>query len=109
MSADPGVMLISMLLREDVVMRRYHFTTLWKRTGGFHHLLDIFNSQSLQHEDRYAPCDIVGRGNQRRRLSPACAGPSADEVTISAQQNLVTLAGASKNTKPNSTEVLVRA
>jgi molecular chaperone IbpA len=75
-------------------MGPYDFTPLWKSTIGFDHQFDLINnSQLLESQDRYPPYDIARTGEESYRISLALAGFSPDDITISAQQNLLTVAG----------------
>jgi molecular chaperone IbpA len=75
-------------------MGPYDFTPLWKSTIGFDHQFDfINNSQLLESQDSHTPCDIARTGDESYRNSLALAGFSPDDITITAQQNLLTVAG----------------
>src|SRR4029077_2559486 len=89
-----GVLLVSMLLKEDVAMRNYDFTPLWRSTVGFDHLFELINnSQVLENQDNHPPYDIARLGEESYRISLAVAGFSLQDITITAQQNLLTVAG----------------
>jgi molecular chaperone IbpA len=75
-------------------MRNYDFTPLWRSTVGFDRTFDLLNnSQMLDGQDTYPPYDIARTGEESYRVSLAIAGFSPDEMTITAQQNLLTVAG----------------
>jgi molecular chaperone IbpA len=75
-------------------MRTYDFTPLWRSTVGFDHLFDLINnSQGFEGQDAYPPYDITRTGEESYRISLALAGFSANEITITAQQNLLAVAG----------------
>jgi len=75
-------------------MGPYDFTPLWKSTIGFDHQFDLINNgQLLESQDGYPPYDIARTGEESYRISLALAGFSPDDITISAQQNLLTVAG----------------
>jgi molecular chaperone IbpA len=79
---------------EDVAMRTYDFTPLWRSTVGFDHLFDLINnSQGLEGQDTYPAYDITRTGEETYRISLALAGFSVDDIIITAQQNLLTVAG----------------
>jgi molecular chaperone IbpA len=73
-------------------MRTYDFTPLWRSTVGFDHLFDLINNSQVS-EDNYPPYDIARTGDDSYRISLAVAGFSPDDITITAQQNLLTVAG----------------
>lgn len=75
-------------------MRTYDFTPLWRSTVGFDHLFDLINnSQTLESQDNYPPYDIARTGGESYRISLAVAGFSPNDIAITAQQNLLTVAG----------------
>jgi molecular chaperone IbpA len=79
---------------EDVAMRNFDFAPLWRSTVGFDRLFDLLNNtESSEIGDSYPPYDIVRTGEENYRIALALAGFSPDEVTITAQQNRLTVAG----------------
>jgi molecular chaperone IbpA len=75
-------------------MRNYDFSPLWRSTVGFDRLFDqINNTQLLENQDGYPPYDIVRTGEESFRISLAVAGFTPEDLTITAQQNLLTVAG----------------
>jgi len=83
-------------------MRTYDFTPLWRSTVGFDRLFDLINnnSQMAEGQDNYPPYDITRTGEESFRISLALAGFSSNDITITAQQNLLTVAGR-KPESPN--------
>jgi molecular chaperone IbpA len=74
-------------------MRNYDFTPLWRSSIGFDRLFDLINSQMPENQDGYPPYDIVRTGDDTYRISLAVAGFAPGDITITAQQNLLTVAG----------------
>ena len=75
-------------------MRNYDFAPLWRSSVGFDRMFDLINNtQLLEGQDNYPPYDIVRTGEDTYRISVAVAGFSPDDVTVTAQQNLLTVAG----------------
>jgi molecular chaperone IbpA len=76
-------------------MRTYDFAPLWRTSIGFDRLFDAINNmQLLEGQDsNYPPYDILRTGEDAYRIQLALAGFSPDDVTITAQQNLLTVAG----------------
>jgi molecular chaperone IbpA len=74
-------------------MRNYDFTPLWRSSIGFDRLFDLINTQIPDDQDGYPPYDIVRTGEDTYRISLAIAGFSPDDVSITAQQNLLTVSG----------------
>ncbi len=76
-------------------MRTYDFAPLWRSSVGFDRLFDLINdTQRLEGQDNYPPYDIVRTGENTYRISLALAGFSPDEISITAQQNRLTVAGS---------------
>src|SRR5215210_1215262 len=74
-------------------MRNYDFTPLWRSSIGFDRLFDLINSQTPENQDSYPPYDIVRVGEDRYRISLAIAGFAPADLTITAQQNMLTVTG----------------
>ena len=75
-------------------MRNYDFAPLWRTSIGFDRLIDLINSnRHLEGQDNYPPYDIVRTGEETYRVSLAVAGFSPDDITITAQQNILLVAG----------------
>jgi molecular chaperone IbpA len=86
--------------KEDMAMRTYDFAPLWRSSVGFDRLFDLINNtQMLEGQDNYPPYDILRTGDDTYRISLAVAGFSPDDVTVTAQQNLLTVAGRKSETK----------
>jgi molecular chaperone IbpA len=80
---------------EDMAMRTYDFTPLWRSTIGFDHIFDLLNNNPAraQGEGDYPPYNIERSGEDAYRVSLALAGFSPEEISITAQQNLLTVTG----------------
>jgi molecular chaperone IbpA len=88
-------------------MRTFDPTPLWRSTVGFDRLFDMLDQTSnLQANDSYPPYNIERGDEDHYRISLALAGFTPDDVTITAEQNVLTVEG-SKNQKPE-TEYLYR-
>jgi molecular chaperone IbpA len=86
-------------------MRTYDFAPLWRSSVGFDRLFDLINdTQRLDGQDNYPPCDIVRTSENTYRISLALAGFSPEEITITAQQNKLTVAGG--KTEPEGGQTL---
>ena len=75
-------------------MRTYDFAPLWRSTVGFDRLFDLAQ-EAAQHagEDNYPPYNIERLGEDSYQISLAVAGFSPDEISITAEQNVVTIEG----------------
>jgi molecular chaperone IbpA len=76
-------------------MRTYDFSPLWRSSIGFDRVFDLLNSNSrlLEGQADWPPYDIARTGEDAYRITLALAGFSPDEISITAQQNLLTVAG----------------
>ena len=85
-------------------MRTYDFAPLWRSSVGFDRLFDLINeTQRLDTQDNYPPYDIVRTGENTYRISLALAGFSPDEISITAQQNRLTVAGSKPENEAGAT------
>ena len=75
-------------------MRSYDFAPFWRSTIGFDRLFDLAEA-AAQHagEDNYPPCNIERLGEDRYQISLALAGFSPDEISTTAEQNVLTVEG----------------
>jgi molecular chaperone IbpA len=88
-------------------MRTYDFSPLSRSTIGFDRLLSLAETaQRATEETSYPPYNIERLATDRYQISLALAGFSPDEVSITAEQNVVTIEG-SKSEKAE-TEFLYR-
>jgi len=76
-------------------MRTFDPTPLWRSTIGFDRLFDLLDqSARVTTEDSYPPYNIERAGEDHYRISLALAGFMPDEVTITAEQNVLTVEGS---------------
>ena len=68
-------------------MRTYDFSPLWRSTVGFDRLFDLAESAQRASEDHYR------LGEDRYQISLAVAGFSPDDISVTAEQNVVTIKG----------------
>jgi molecular chaperone IbpA len=80
--------------KEDVAMTTFDLAPLWRSTVGFDRLFDLIeDSVRLTNGDNYPPYDIKRAGEDHYQISLALAGFTPDEVTITAEQNVLTVEG----------------
>lgn len=79
---------------------RFDFAPLWRSSIGFDRLFDLINETQRLEADNYPPYDVLRTGEDRYRINLAIAGFSADEITITAQQNKLTISGRKLETTP---------
>jgi len=75
-------------------MRTFDFTPLWRSTIGFDHLADLVDSSLRQAtDDNYPPYNIERSSEDHYRITLALAGFAPDDVTVTAEQNTLTVEG----------------
>lgn len=75
-------------------MRGFDLTPYRRSTVGFDRLFDLIeNSARLQQSDNYPPYNIERVDEDRYRVTIAVAGFKANEIDITAQQNLLQVTG----------------
>ncbi|WP_315739871.1 MULTISPECIES: Hsp20 family protein [unclassified Bradyrhizobium] len=82
-------------------MRTYDFSPLWRSTIGFDRLFDLLDETQRAVEDNYPPYNIERLGDDRYQISLALAGFAPDELSITAEHNVLTVEGrkADKETR----------
>jgi molecular chaperone IbpA len=85
---------------EDVAMRNYDLGPLWRSSIGFDRIFDLVDeSLRVESEDKYPPYDIVRTGEDSFRISLAVAGFDHSDISITEQQNVLTIAGKKSQPK----------
>lgn len=75
-------------------MRGFDLTPFRRNTVGFDRLFDLIeNNARLQQTDNYPPFNIERLSEDRYRVTLAVAGFKPEEIDITAQQNLLLIAG----------------
>ena len=75
-------------------MRTFDFSPLWRSTIGFDHLADLVDSSLRQAtDDHYPPYNIERSSEDHYRITLALAGFSPDDVSVTAEQNMLTIEG----------------
>jgi molecular chaperone IbpA len=83
-----------MLLKEDVAMRTYDLEPLWRSTVGYDHLMDLIDgSARWPAGDNYPPYNIERTDEDHYQVALAVAGFTPEEITITAEQNVLTVEG----------------
>src|SRR5712671_6388640 len=79
---------------EDMAMRNFDLTPLWRSTVGFDRLVDLIDDvPQLTGEENYPPYNIERTSEDAYRISLALAGFVPEEITVTAEQNLLTVEG----------------
>ena len=83
-------------------MNRFDFTPYRRSTVGFDRLFDLLERHSGNGAggDNYPPFNIERRGEDAYRITLAMAGFRADDLDITAQQNLLTVVGRKREEEP---------
>ncbi|QIO36574.1 Hsp20 family protein [Bradyrhizobium sp. 1(2017)] len=72
----------------------FDFAPLWRSTIGFDHLAGLVDSALRQAtEDNYPPYNIERSGEDHYRITLAVAGFGADDISVTAEQNALTIEG----------------
>ena len=72
----------------------FDFAPLWRSTIGFDHLADLVDSTLRQAgEDNYPPYIIERSGEDQYRITLAVAGFAVNDITVTAEQNALTIEG----------------
>jgi molecular chaperone IbpA len=74
-------------------MRTFDFAPLWRSTIGFDRFFDLINETQHLEVDNYPPYDVLRTDEDSYRINLAVAGFAPDEITITAQQGKLTIAG----------------
>jgi molecular chaperone IbpA len=75
-------------------MRNLDLAPLWRSTVGFDRLFDLIDESSRWvGEDHYPPYNIERTGEDRYQIALALAGFTPEEITITAEQNVLTVEG----------------
>ena len=75
-------------------MRTYDFSPLWRSTIGFDRLFDLAEIAQRAGEDNYPPYNIERLAEDRYQITLAVAGFSPDEISVTAEYNVVTVEGS---------------
>jgi molecular chaperone IbpA len=75
-------------------MRTIDFTPLWRSTIGFDHLADLVDASLRQAtDDNYPPYNIERSSEDHYRITLALAGFAPDDVSVTAEQDTLTIEG----------------
>ncbi len=77
----------------------YDFTPFWRSSIGFDRLFDLVDAAQQQAEAHYPPYNIERLGDDRYQISLALAGFRADEINVTAEQNVLMIEGRKTDEK----------
>ncbi|WP_407170082.1 Hsp20 family protein [Bradyrhizobium sp. ORS 111] len=75
-------------------MRSYDFSPLFRSAIGFDRLFDLAEAAHRAGEDNYPPYNIERLAEDRYQIALAVAGFAPDEISVTAEQNILTIEGA---------------
>ena len=77
-------------------MRNVDLAPLWRSSVGFDRVFDLLDEASrwAGEDNNYPPYNIERTGEDQYRISLALAGFTRDEITITAEQNVLTVEGS---------------
>jgi molecular chaperone IbpA len=78
---------------EDLAMRTFDFTPLWRSSIGFDRLIELVDAAQRSNEESYPPYNIERVGEDQYQISLALAGFAPSDVNITAEQSVVTIEG----------------
>lgn len=89
-------------------MTRFDFTPYRRSTVGFDRLFDLLENQTRANGggENYPPFNIERRGEDAYRITLAIAGFKAEDLDITAQQNLLTVVGKKRDDEAPQGEML---
>ncbi len=83
-------------------MRQFDFTPFRRSTVGFDRLFDLLEASARQaNGENYPPFNLERLAEDRYRITLAVAGFKADEIDVTAQQNLLLVQGKKANENEN--------
>lgn len=75
-------------------MKPFDLTQFWRSTVGFDRLFDLVQETArMAGEDTYPPYNIQRTGEDEYQIVLALAGFTPDEITVTAEQNVLTVEG----------------
>src|SRR5258707_5693886 len=77
-------------------MRTYDFSPLWRSSIGFDRLFDLAETAQRAGEGNYPPYNIERLAEDRYQITLAVAGFSPNEISVTAEQNVVTIEGSAE-------------
>ena len=90
-------------------MRNLYPDPFWRTSVGFDRLFDLMDeSLRFEPEDQYPSCNIVRTGEDRYRITVAAAGFKPEQISVTVQQNMLTITGRVSQAQSESPEYLYR-
>ena len=90
----PTLLRIHLALREDLALRTYDFSPLWRSTVGFDHPVDVLDAGLRQTaDDNCPPYNIERSSEDAYRISLAVAGFGVNDISVTAEHDTLTIEG----------------
>jgi molecular chaperone IbpA len=80
-------------------MTNHDFAPLWRSSIGFDRLFDLVNSAQRGNEDAFPMYNIERVGDDRYQITLALAGYTTDNVSVTAEHNVLTVEGRREEQK----------
>jgi molecular chaperone IbpA len=78
---------------EDLAMTTFDFAPLWRSSIGFDRLFNLVDAAQRANEETFPMYNIERVGDDRYQISLALAGFSPENITVTAEQNVLTVEG----------------
>ena len=88
-------------------MSAYDFSPFFRSTVGFDRLFNLLDSAGRE-DNGYPPYNIEKTGEDSYRITMAVAGFAADELSVVAQENVLTVSGKQKDAEAGKPQFLYR-
>ena len=86
----------------------FDFAPLWRSTIGFDRFFDLVDAaQRAGSEDHYPPYNIERLGEDSYQISLAVAGFGPDDITVTAEQNVLMIEGQKPDKEQRQALVLI--
>jgi len=93
---SPGDAPIHVAQKEDVAMRTYDLSALWRSTVGFERLLNRMND-AANDGDSYPLYDVERAGEDQYRISMALPGFTPNDIALTVEPDKLTVEGRKAN------------
>src|SRR4051794_9677847 len=100
--------LIPCCSKEDVAMRTYDFSPLYRSTVGFDQLFDLLDQTARGEPSNWPPYSIERISDDDYRITMALAGFSPDEIELVQKENTLLVAGHKNAEQQQGAEILHR-
>lgn len=89
-------------------MSAYDFSPFFRSTVGFDRLFNLLDATSRAEDNGYPPYNIEKTGEDTYRITMAVAGFAADELSVVAQENVLTVSAKQKEAEGGKPQFLYR-